>query len=255
MNYMNNNKNWNKEIKTNFDNAANHYSYHSSIQKHFCYEIILLIEKLSIRNGEWFDLGSGIGFLADEIEKQFPQKNVCRIDFSEKMLSNNKKNSKTILWDLNKGLPIEASRSTLLISNFCLHWLIEPELALKDWFFKLDEGGFLIVCLPTSNSFPEWKFTCKENDFEYSGLTFPDSNSLIKDFKPNQIYSIKTYNYQENFKNVYKLFRNIINMGAHSTKSKRKSISELRAMQDLWPKHKRNSVNLTWEICILVLRK
>ena len=255
MNDMKKNTDWNKEIKTNFDNAANHYSYHSSIQKHFCYEIVLLIEKLSIKNGKWFDLGSGIGFLADEIEKQFPKKNVCRIDFSKKMLINNKKNSRTILWDLNKGLPNEASRSTLLVSNFCLHWLIEPELTLRDWFFKLEEGGFLIVCLPTINSFSEWKSTCKENNFEYSGLTFPDRNSLIKNFKPNQIYSIKKYDYQESFKNVYKLLRNIINIGAHSTKSERKSISELRAMQYFWPKNKNGYVNLTWEICILVLRK
>ena len=162
MNDMKKNTDWNKEIKTNFDNAANHYSYHSSIQKHFCYEIVLLIEKLSIKNGKWFDLGCGIGSLADEIEKQFPKKNVCRIDFSKKMLINNKKNSKTILWDLNKGLPNEASRSTLLVSNFCLHWLIDPELTLKNWFFKLEEGGFLIVCLPTINSFSEWKSICKE---------------------------------------------------------------------------------------------
>ena len=74
MNNMKNNTDWNKKIKTNFDNAANHYSYHSSIQKHFCYEIVLLIEKLSIKNGKWFDLGCGIGSLADEIEKQFPKK-------------------------------------------------------------------------------------------------------------------------------------------------------------------------------------
>ncbi len=255
MNDMKIKENWNEKIRNNFDNAAKNYLAYSSIQKHFCYEIVSLLDKLSLKNGKWCDLGSGIGFLADEIENKFPTEKVCRIDFSKQMLLQNKKNSETILWDLNNGLPQKAWQSYLLVSNFCLHWLSEPDLTLRYWFNKLEKGGYLLVCLPTSNSFSEWKYTCEINNFEYSGLTFPESQSLVKYFKSDHIFSMKEYKYQETFQDVYQILRNIINIGAHSSKSKRKTISELRAMQKLWPKNKNNSVNLTWEISIFILRK
>ena len=48
------------------------------------------IKQLNIQKGEWLDLGSGTGLLADEIEKEFSNKKVSRIDFSKKMLQKNK---------------------------------------------------------------------------------------------------------------------------------------------------------------------
>ena len=121
---MVNNEIWNSEIHKNFNSSANEYSDYSFVQKHFCYEIISLMKRLSLNNGQWFDLGAGTGFLADLIENQFPNQKVWRIDFSQRMLMNNKKNSNTILWDLNHGLPKEAYGSSLLVSK---GFIIEPE--------------------------------------------------------------------------------------------------------------------------------
>ena len=67
-----NKNNWEKEIKLNFNNAAKNYSNYSSIQKYFSLKIFALIKNLSFINGNWYDLGSGVGFLADKIEDQFP---------------------------------------------------------------------------------------------------------------------------------------------------------------------------------------
>ena len=46
-----------------------------------------------------------------------------------------------------------------------------------------------------------------------------------------------------------------MNVGAQSTKSKSKTVYELREMQKFWPKNESNSVNLTWEINIQILKK
>ena len=64
-----NKKDWNNQIKNNFNSAANNYLNYCLIQKEFSKKIINLIKELYIPNGEWFDLGSGTGLLADEIEK------------------------------------------------------------------------------------------------------------------------------------------------------------------------------------------
>jgi len=122
------NKQWNEKIKNNFNEAAYRYLDYSNIQKFFAEKIVQFIKELNPKNkGEWIDLGSGPGLLADEIEKKFSSQKVSRIDFSKKMLLENKLSSKKILWDLNNDLPPEINNCSLLTSNFCIHWLNNPE--------------------------------------------------------------------------------------------------------------------------------
>ena len=249
------NKIWNETVKNNFNNAAADYIDYSNIQRHFAKKIVSFLKVLNIQKGEWIDLGSGTGLLADEIEKEFSTKKISRIDFSRKMLLQNNESSKKILWDLNVGLPPSIRNCTLMTSNFCIHWLNNPEKIIRDWFKKLRSGGYLIISYPTINSFPEWKHTCKETNIEYSGLTFPIAKEILKNFNSDDIYCSNKYLYIENFPDIYKLLRSIVNVGAQSTKCKRKTVYELKEMQKFWPKNETNSVNLTWEINIQILRK
>ena len=242
-------------IKKNFDSAALNYSNYSSIQKYFSKRIVDLIKKQEVPKGDWYDLGSGTGFLADQIEEEFHKKNVIRIDFSENMLIKNKANSRKLLWDLNKDLPLSNQKVSLLVSNFCLHWLSEPKLRLKNWFNQLVPGGYLIVSLPTNKCFPEWKSTCKKKHIEYSGVSFPDNNELIDIFSKNEIIVLDIVTYKEKFDNVFDIFRNFINMGAQYTPLKRKTVRELRLMQNYWHRDINHKVTLTWEISILILKK
>ena len=249
------NKIWNETVKNNFNNASANYFSYSNIQKHFADKIVYFLKDLNIQKGEWIDLGSGTGLLADEIEKEFSTKNISRIDFSKKMLLQNKDSSKKILWDLNNGLPPSIRNCPLMTSNFCIHWLDNPEKIIKDWFGKLKSGGYLIISYPSKNSFKEWKQTCKATNIEYSGLTFPHSKDIIKSFNSDEIFFSNKYIYVENFTDIYKLFRSIVNVGAQSTKYKRRKVNELKEMQKFWPKKEINSVNLTWEINIQILKK
>ena len=166
------NQEWSDKIRNNFDNAAINYLDSSNIQRVFAEKIVLYLKELNTENGEWIDLGSGTGLLADEIEKEFSTQKVSRIDFSKKMLLQNKSSSKKILWDLNNDLPPSIKNCALITSNFCIHWLDNPGKIIKNWFSKLRSGGFLIISYPTKESFPEWKKTCRTVDSEYSGLRF-----------------------------------------------------------------------------------
>ena len=108
---------------------------------------------------------------------------------------------------------------------------------------------------PNNKSFPEWKDTCKRNDIEYSGIALPCTNSLQRFVKENEIFLIKEFNYRETFPNIYKLFKSITNVGAQTTQKRRKTVSELKLMQEKWPKDQDAKVNLTWAISILILKK
>ena len=126
-------KKWNEKIKNNFNNAAYRYIEYSNIQKFFAEKIVQFIKELNPKKkGEWIDLGSGTGILADEIEKKFSSQKVARIDFSKKMLLENKLSSKKILWDLNNDLPPEINNCSLLASNFCICLLYTSDAA-DDW--------------------------------------------------------------------------------------------------------------------------
>jgi len=250
------NKKWNEKIKNNFNDAAYQYLKYSNIQKFFALKIVHFIKELNPpQKGEWIDLGSGPGLLADEIEKEFSSKKVYRIDFSKKMLLENKLSSKIFLWDLNYDLPSEFNNCSLITSNFCIHWLNNPKKIIQNWVSKLMPGGFLIISYPTKDCFPEWKETCRKLDIEYSGHNFLCSKELLKDFKPNEIYYSEKFNYLENFEDVYKLFRSLVNIGAQSTKCKRKTVKELKEIQKLWPKNYNNTVNLSWGINIQIIKK
>jgi len=76
-------KQWNEKIKNNFNDAAYRYLDYSNIQKFFAKKIVQFIKELNPQiKGEWIDLGSGPGILADEIEKNFSSQKVARNDFS-----------------------------------------------------------------------------------------------------------------------------------------------------------------------------
>ena len=249
------NEYWNKKINNNFNNAAHSYSNNSLVQKYFANKLVHIIKELEPQIGKWFDLGAGTGYLADLLEKNFMNINVKRIDFSPNMLKENKKNSQTILWDLNDDLPPSINNASLIISSFCFHWLNEPEKKLRKWYERLLPGGLLIVLFPNNKSFPEWKDTCKRNDIEYSGIALPCTNSLQRFVKENEIFLIKEFNYRETFPNIYKLFKSITNVGAQTSQKRRKTVSELKLMQEKWPKDQDAKVNLTWAISILILKK
>jgi len=159
------------------------------------------------------------------------------------------------LWDLNIDLPPFINNASLIISSFCFHWLNEPEKKLRKWYDRLIPGGFLMVLFPNNESFPEWKNTCKKNNIEYSALSLPCTNSLKRFVKENEMFLIKEFYYKETFPNIYKLFKSIINVGAQTTQSRRIKVSELKLMQDKWPKDQNQNVNLTWSISLLILKK
>ena len=249
------NEYWSKKINNNFNNAAHSYSNYSLVQKYFANKLVHIIKELEPQIGKWFDLGAGTGYLADLLEKNFMNIKVQRIDFSPNMLKENKKNSQTILWDLNDDLPPSINNASLIISSFCFHWLNEPEKKLRKWYERLLPGGLLIILFPNNKSFPEWKDTCKRNDIGYSGIALPCTNSLQRFVKENEIFLIKEFNYRETFPNIYKLFKSITNVGAQTTQKRRKTVSELKLMQEKWPKDQDAKVNLTWAISILILKK
>ena len=136
-----------------------------------------------------------------------------------------------------------------------MHWLLKPDESIREWFNHLKDGGYLIISYPTNNCFPEWKRICEENNFEYTGLKFPNSKEIRAIFKSDSQLISKEYKYKENFANIFELFRNFINLGAQTNNGKRNSIKHFKILEKQWNKGNDKTVNLTWEINILIIKK
>ena len=54
---------------------------------------------------------------------------------------------------------------------------------------------------------------------------------------------------------MYINFLEALNVGAQSTNCKRKTIKELKEIQKFWPKNYNNTVNLSWQIEIQIIKK
>jgi len=79
------NKQWNEKIKNNFNDAAYRYLEYSNIQKFFAEKIVQFIKEINPqKKGDWIDLGSGPGILADEIEKNFSSQKVAELISAKK---------------------------------------------------------------------------------------------------------------------------------------------------------------------------
>ena len=115
------NNTWNKTIKNNFNSAATNYLSHSNIQRYFAEKIVSFVKGLNLKKGELVDLGSGTGLLADEIEKEFSTKKITRIDFSEKLILQNKKLIK-------KPNVIELSNQGHCLTNLNLYQIVKKTL-------------------------------------------------------------------------------------------------------------------------------
>ena len=146
-------KKWNEKIKNNFNEAAYRYLEHSNIQKFFAKKIVQFIKELNPKKkGEWIDLGSGPGLLADEIEKISSQK-VSRIDFSKKMLLENKLSRKKILWDLNNDLILDNESNNNFLDS------LNKTLERKPILIKLAQQGH---CLNNLNLYEILRNTLKD---------------------------------------------------------------------------------------------
>ena len=248
---------WSKDVISNFESAAPKYNQNANIQRECALELAQQCSKLSIPNGLWADLGAGTGLLADEIERFYPNQHIVRVDGSQKMLLENKKGSKSLLWDLNKGLPEWAIKPSFLCSSFVLHWLNFPYIKLNEWIESLSSKGLLALAVPISESFHEWKIAAQNSGELFTGLSLPSHELLIDNLTNNseiQYQEIRSFTYAE--ENVFSLLKPIIKIGAHSKEKRNLTISGWRKLIEAWPQDKGDRLlKLSWQILILLIRK
>ena len=243
-------------VLKNFSNAAINYENKASVQKSFAFRLAKICSQKSIPSGLWADLGSGTGFLAEELEKVFPGEKLIRVDISQRMLDLHSPHSSVEKWDLNLGLPHWDSSPNFLASNFALHWLKNPPQRLREWFNAIQKDGWLAICLPIEGSFPEWKQAAKNAGVKFTALNFPEKTSLLKEISIENIKYQKVEVFTQQEKCIKNLFHPILKTGAQTSNKELIQFKDIKKLLRSWPiNHTSGTFDLTWCIQIILIKK
>ena len=244
------NTTWNQNVINNFNNAAINYNKETSLQKAIAFRLARLCKHASVKRGFWVDLGSGTGHLAQALEKLHPGQKVLRVDGCSSMLQLQSKNSTSICWDLNLGLPYWSESPNLIASNFALHWLNSPELHIEKWLMSLEKGGWLAISLPISGSFPEWTKAAKDAGVRCTALPLPNIDYLLHRLPPKTIHLNRIVCLTISGNSAVQLLKQMVAIGASSTSISPLSTGEWRRLFQHWPGEK---PQLTWKILMLMI--
>ena len=247
---------WQNHIIKNFDEASSRYNKEATLQMPFAKLLALECSQRTIPTGLWVDLGSGTGFLANELERLHPNQAVTRVDSSLKMLEQHPSESETLLFDLNSGLPQWIDPPTLIASNFVLHWINKPEEKLKEWFNALAPGGWIALAIPVEGSFPEWQKAAKKAGVACTAMPFPSKDSILKVIKNEQIKSQRLERFTQESPRVTSLLKTFVQIGGQSSPKQSLSITQWRKLENAWEICQKTHVyKLTWFIQVLLAQK
>tara|TARA_Y100001968_G_scaffold175703_1_gene161028 strand:- start:134 stop:889 length:756 start_codon:yes stop_codon:yes gene_type:complete len=249
-------KTWSSLVKKNFNEAARNYNESAAIQKGIALKLAKICSHHPIKNGLWVDLGSGTGILAKSLEDLHPNQYVLRLDNSEQMIDQHPKKSAKQYWDLNNGLPQWSQKPSLLASSFVLHWLDNPQLQLKEWFYSLGSDGWIALAVPIKGSFPEWYEAADQADLKCTAIKLPSYDSLIRVVPTQNILLNKIEIIKQTANRATSLLKPMIKVGAHSSYEEKLSISDWRHLLSFWPvSDKDKKVSLSWSIQFLLIKR
>lgn len=142
-----------KRIRQCFGKAASSYSDAASVQRivaakcaAFCpqglYDRVL-------------DIGSGVGFLHDELKKTIDCGQYVSLDLVQPMLQEQKDSGALLVAADGEELPFEGESFDLLASSSAMQWYADPEKSIPQSFRVLKSGGKFGIAIFTDGTLRE----------------------------------------------------------------------------------------------------
>jgi malonyl-CoA O-methyltransferase len=148
-------------IKHNFSRASANYDQNAILQKIVANNLVDLAKHDILESDKILDLGSGTGFVANEILDFVDKKEIIQLDVSEKMLIQNQHQTPKIVADI-ENLPFAQNSFDLAISSLSFQWLNNLEKSVYKILGTLKNGKNLHFSILGNESLKELKFA-KEN--------------------------------------------------------------------------------------------
>ena len=247
-----------ERVRACFSGAAPDYEGGARIQRAIAWRLGHLCRPLAIGPGPRADLGAGTGLLARSIALQRPDLNLLRLDNCQALLETEPAAAGArarLLWDLNRGLPGQLAGASLLASSFALQWLEQPQLQLDQWASQLARGGWLVLAVPCSASFQQWRQAAERAQVPFTGLALPAASGLVEAAERQlQLLRCQRLRFSRRRPQALAFLRELKTIGAQASPTGQLSRAELRRLQTHWAP-RAGECPLEWEVLLLLARK
>ena len=124
--------------------------YYDDYRKTFYRNIIHLVKKngLNLNYKSVLDVGCGIGFLLNEIQRSFKPKKLTGFDFSNKAILASQKKFSAMNFRVHNIYKRIPQKYDCIFCTEVLEHLVNPEMALKNLLQGLKRGGFIVLTVP-----------------------------------------------------------------------------------------------------------
>ncbi|MBI9110640.1 methyltransferase domain-containing protein [Maridesulfovibrio ferrireducens] len=135
-----------KRIRQCFGKAATCYSDAASVQKKVAFQCAQYCPKGHYK--KVLDVGSGVGFLFNELEKRITYDNYVSLDLVHPMLMEQKELSVPLLVAADgENIPFKEGQFDLLVSSSAMQWYANPEESIPESFKMLKRGGKFTIAI------------------------------------------------------------------------------------------------------------
>jgi pimeloyl-ACP methyl ester carboxylesterase len=170
-----------------FNQAAHQYACASGSQRASAMTLIDGAPMAARESRRILDLGCGTGFLSQAWFRYFEARieRFVGVDAAPNMVEQARKQAldqRMVYCEGSIESPvhdIEQAPWDVIISNFALHWVSAPDLALQGWCERLKPGGWLGIALPIKGSLQDLERAWATVDAYSHTMNFPDWASLV----------------------------------------------------------------------------
>ena len=240
-----------KKIKNSFDQGADCYDKHSSIQKEISKNLLDLFFNELKQNKEEFsllELGCGTGFCSKKISENLSLTRIHLLDISNNMIKKSKirfKNQNVFFLKNDFDFFDNFENYNLIVSNMSLHWSKDFLKLIKKILNSIRKDSILLLSFPNSRSFNNLKTKHYKliNDF-------PNEKKMEELLKNKKFYfTMKRMIHELEYRNIILFFKSLKKIGANVS-------NNVFNILDLYSlRRDRDKVKVNFDISYFFIRK
>ena len=167
-----------------FSQHASIYDRYASIHKQVAKLLVHLFFPRREFSAVW-EIGCGTGIASRAFLDNHEPDSMAISDISQEMLNQCRKNLlqkpylsqlSFLLCDGESSVPQQLF--SLILSSFVLQWFEDLSNGIKNMCSALSPDGEMLLAIPTSASFPEWKRACKFSKCDFTAYPLPSSQDV-----------------------------------------------------------------------------
>jgi len=239
------------KVKDSFDQGADCYDKHSSIQKEISKNLLDLFFNELKENKEGFsllELGCGTGFCSKKISENISLTRIHLLDISNKMIKQSKirfKNQNVFFFKDDFDFFENFENYNLIVSNMSLHWSKDFLKLIKKILNSIKKNSILLLSFPNSRSFNNLKTKHHKliNDF-------PNEKKMKELLNNKKFYfTMKRMMHEIEYGNIILFFQSLKKIGANVSNNVF-NISDLYSLR-----RDRDKVKVNFDISYFFIKK